>query len=83
MHWIYPSIGGALYAFGMGSVGEVAFTLLVDSYRDVSVNVPIPQTKGDANAYTVIARCRIFHRGSVFQKRFEHGYAVCYGSLVD
>ncbi|KAJ4348594.1 uncharacterized protein N0V89_009972 [Didymosphaeria variabile] len=35
MHWILPSIGGAFFAFGMGSIGEIAFTLLVDSYRDI------------------------------------------------
>ncbi|KAL5386786.1 hypothetical protein PMIN02_008377 [Paraphaeosphaeria minitans] len=35
MHWIFPSIGGACYAFGMGSIGEIAFTVLVDSYRDL------------------------------------------------
>ncbi|OAG11203.1 major facilitator superfamily transporter [Paraphaeosphaeria sporulosa] len=35
MHWIFPSIGGAFYAFGMGSIGEIAFTVLLDSYRDL------------------------------------------------
>lgn len=41
MHWIFPSIGGAFYAFGMGSIGEIAFTVLVDSYRDVSLDSEI------------------------------------------
>ncbi|KAK6200852.1 hypothetical protein LQW54_009435 [Pestalotiopsis sp. IQ-011] len=39
MHWIYPSIGGALFAFGFGSTGTVAFTLLIDSYRELTAEV--------------------------------------------
>lgn len=35
MHWIYPSIGGAMFAFGLGSYGDIAFTFVIDSYRDV------------------------------------------------
>jgi len=36
MHWIYPSVGGALFAFGLGSIGDASFTLIIDSYREVS-----------------------------------------------
>ncbi|KAF3008207.1 hypothetical protein E8E14_008886 [Neopestalotiopsis sp. 37M] len=39
MHWIYPSIGGALFAFGFGSTGAIAFTLLIDTYRDLTAEV--------------------------------------------
>lgn len=35
MHWIYPSIGGAFFAFGLGAMGEITFTLVIDSYREV------------------------------------------------
>ncbi|KAK6850987.1 hypothetical protein PG987_000621 [Apiospora arundinis] len=35
MHWIYPSIGGAFFAFGLGSYGDIAFTLVIDTYRDL------------------------------------------------
>lgn len=35
MHWIYPSIGGALFGFGLGSISDAALTLVIDSYRDV------------------------------------------------
>lgn len=35
MHWIYPSIGGAMFAFGLGSYGDIAFTFVIDTYRDV------------------------------------------------
>ncbi|KAG8169488.1 hypothetical protein KVR01_000233 [Diaporthe batatas] len=27
MHWIYPSIGGGLFAFGLGAIGDAALTL--------------------------------------------------------
>jgi hypothetical protein len=36
MHWIWPSIGGALFGFGLGSISDAALTLVIDSYRDVS-----------------------------------------------
>lgn len=35
MHWIYPSIGGAMFAFGLGAYGDIAFTFVIDTYRDV------------------------------------------------
>ncbi|KAM0276604.1 hypothetical protein ACHAQH_006561 [Verticillium albo-atrum] len=36
MHWIYPSIGGAFFAFGLGSNGGIAFTLIIDTYRELT-----------------------------------------------
>ncbi|KAI1874387.1 hypothetical protein JX265_004595 [Neoarthrinium moseri] len=36
LHWILPSIGGALFAFGLGSTGEIAFTMLIDSYTKLT-----------------------------------------------
>ncbi|KAL0934650.1 major facilitator superfamily transporter [Colletotrichum truncatum] len=36
MHWIYPSIGGALFAFGLGANGDITFTLLIDTYRELT-----------------------------------------------
>lgn len=35
MHWIYPSVGGAFFAFGLGAMGEITFTLVIDTYREV------------------------------------------------
>lgn len=35
MHWIYPSIGGALYGFGMTALGDISFTLVIDTYYEV------------------------------------------------
>lgn len=35
MHWILPSVGGALFAFGMGAMGDITFTFTVDTYREV------------------------------------------------
>ncbi|KAF6803184.1 major facilitator superfamily transporter [Colletotrichum musicola] len=39
MHWIYPSIGGALFAFGLGANGDITFTLLIDTYRELTAEV--------------------------------------------
>ncbi|OOF91810.1 hypothetical protein ASPCADRAFT_399706 [Aspergillus carbonarius ITEM 5010] len=36
MHWIWPSIGGALFGFGLGSISDAALTLVIDSYRDIT-----------------------------------------------
>ncbi|KAJ5480752.1 hypothetical protein N7539_006646, partial [Penicillium diatomitis] len=36
MHWIYPSVGGALFAFGLGSIGDATLTLVIDSYREIT-----------------------------------------------
>ncbi|KAJ5090617.1 MFS general substrate transporter [Penicillium argentinense] len=36
MHWIYPSVAGALFGFGLGSIGDAALTLVIDSYRDIT-----------------------------------------------
>lgn len=35
MHWIYPSVGGALFGFGLGSIGDASLTLVIDSYHNV------------------------------------------------
>ncbi|KAH7401389.1 major facilitator superfamily domain-containing protein [Pyrenochaeta sp. MPI-SDFR-AT-0127] len=36
MHWIFPSIGGALFGFGLGAIGDAALTLVIDSYRPLT-----------------------------------------------
>lgn len=36
MHWIYPSIGAALFGFGMAGSSDAILTYVIDSYRDVS-----------------------------------------------
>ncbi|QGA18659.1 hypothetical protein EYB26_006344 [Talaromyces marneffei] len=36
MHWIYPSIGGAFFGFGLGCIGDVSLTLVIDSYRNLT-----------------------------------------------
>ncbi|KAH0436662.1 major facilitator superfamily transporter [Colletotrichum camelliae] len=33
MHWVYPSIGGALFAFGLSSMMDVSFTIVIDTYK--------------------------------------------------
>ncbi|GKT91287.1 major facilitator superfamily transporter [Colletotrichum tofieldiae] len=36
MHWIYPSIGGACFAFGSGSMMDVSFTVVIDTYKEIT-----------------------------------------------
>ncbi|KAH7137426.1 major facilitator superfamily domain-containing protein [Dactylonectria estremocensis] len=36
MHWIYPSLGGGIFGFGMGSISDIALCLLMDSYQTVT-----------------------------------------------
>ncbi|KAJ0295373.1 hypothetical protein COL516b_012637 [Colletotrichum fioriniae] len=36
MHWICPSIGGACFAFGMSSMMDISFTIIIDTYKAVS-----------------------------------------------
>ena len=35
MHWIYPSIGGALFGFGFSAIGDICFTMVIDTYYEV------------------------------------------------
>ncbi|ETS87665.1 hypothetical protein PFICI_01493 [Pestalotiopsis fici W106-1] len=35
MHWIYPSIGCALFGFGMGATGDICFTMILDAYPEL------------------------------------------------
>jgi MFS family permease len=35
MHWVFPAVAGGLFAFGLGSIGDASFTLVIDSYREV------------------------------------------------
>ena len=37
MHWIYPSVGGAFFGFGLGAISDEALTLVIDCYAGVSV----------------------------------------------
>ncbi|KAF9886871.1 hypothetical protein FE257_010994 [Aspergillus nanangensis] len=36
MHWIFPSVGGALFGFGLGSISDACLTLVIDSYVEVT-----------------------------------------------
>ncbi|RSL66446.1 hypothetical protein CEP53_003343 [Fusarium sp. AF-6] len=36
LHWIYPSIGGALFAFGVGSIMDVSCTIVMDTYQSMT-----------------------------------------------
>ncbi|KAJ4110285.1 hypothetical protein NW768_012045 [Fusarium equiseti] len=34
-HWVFTCIGSSIYAFGMGSVFDVSFTMVIDAYKEV------------------------------------------------
>ncbi|OQD70557.1 hypothetical protein PENDEC_c022G05018 [Penicillium decumbens] len=36
MHWVYPSIAGVMFGFGLGSVSDAVLTLVIDIYRDIT-----------------------------------------------
>ncbi|CCF35681.1 hypothetical protein CH063_07412 [Colletotrichum higginsianum] len=38
MHWIYPSIGSAMYAFSMGAIMDISFTVVIDTYTDITAD---------------------------------------------
>lgn len=46
MHWIYPSVGGALFGFGLGSIGDAVLTLVIDSYPEVNLFSSFPFLSG-------------------------------------
>ncbi|KAI0177118.1 major facilitator superfamily domain-containing protein [Pestalotiopsis sp. NC0098] len=35
LHWIYPSIGCALFGFGLGASGDICFTMILDAYPEL------------------------------------------------
>lgn len=36
LHWIWPTIGTGIFAFGLGSISDAALTLVIDSYREIT-----------------------------------------------
>lgn len=36
MHWIYPSVGSAIFGFGLGGLSDVALCVTIDSYEAAS-----------------------------------------------
>ncbi|UNI16979.1 hypothetical protein JDV02_003361 [Purpureocillium takamizusanense] len=36
LHWVCPSIGAAMFAFGMGSIMDVACTVVIDTYQNAT-----------------------------------------------
>ncbi|KAG4253732.1 hypothetical protein FPRO03_07692 [Fusarium proliferatum] len=36
MHWIYPSIGSAIFGFGLGGLSDVALCVTIDSYQAIT-----------------------------------------------
>lgn len=38
MHWIWPTVGGAFFGFGLGAVADSALTLVIDAYREITGN---------------------------------------------
>ncbi|QUC16857.1 uncharacterized protein UV8b_01098 [Ustilaginoidea virens] len=36
LHWIWPSVGGGLLGFGLGSITDACLTWVMDSYVDIT-----------------------------------------------
>ncbi|KAH6954249.1 major facilitator superfamily domain-containing protein [Fusarium avenaceum] len=36
MHWIYPSVGSAIFGFGLGGLSDVALCVTIDSYEAIT-----------------------------------------------
>ncbi|CAG8039809.1 unnamed protein product [Penicillium olsonii] len=36
LHWIWPTIAGAFFGFGLGSISDAVLVLVMDSYRDIT-----------------------------------------------
>ncbi|KAF9890351.1 hypothetical protein FE257_006017 [Aspergillus nanangensis] len=36
LHWIYPSVGGGIFGFGVGTICDITLALVIDSYREVT-----------------------------------------------
>lgn len=36
MHWIWPSVAGAFFGFGLGAIGDASLTLVIDAYREIT-----------------------------------------------
>ncbi|CEI67739.1 unnamed protein product [Fusarium venenatum] len=43
-HWIYPSIGGALFGFGMASMIDISCTIIIDIYQNLTAEAFISVT---------------------------------------
>ncbi|KAK0392282.1 hypothetical protein NLU13_1778 [Sarocladium strictum] len=35
-HWIFPNIGGGMFTFAMGSIIDMSFTLIIDTYTEAT-----------------------------------------------
>ena len=84
MHWIWPSIGGALFGFGLGSISDAALTLVIDSYRDVRLS--LLSTTSFPNIVLITLQ-RIDHRRRIHRRRIppqcnQHRHSLCNQSLA-
>ncbi|KAF5568688.1 hypothetical protein FNAPI_61 [Fusarium napiforme] len=43
-HWIYPSIGGAMFGFGMASMIDISCTIIIDIYQSLTAEAFISVT---------------------------------------
>ncbi|KAF5713162.1 hypothetical protein FGLOB1_4135 [Fusarium globosum] len=43
-HWIYPSIGGAMFGFGMASMIDISCTIIIDIYQTLTAEAFISVT---------------------------------------
>lgn len=58
MHYVYPSIGGAMFSFGVGSVCDISLTMVLDALPHVSLHFPFyvrSQLLGLPSGLTIMA----------------------------
>ncbi|KAF8852516.1 MFS general substrate transporter [Acephala macrosclerotiorum] len=80
MHWILPSIGTVLFGFGVGSIGDTALTLVIDSYKDI-------EAQGLQNMYIVdgvlcLLVCLLYIPLMIWGKHFRKKAAGKYKEFV-
>lgn len=82
MHWIYPSVGGALFGFGLGSIGDASLTLVIDSYRDVkTAPFVFVQISGERRLTLILDYWRCFYSHCIPPKCLQHWHSFCYHTL--
>ena len=81
MHWIYPAVGGGLFAFGLGAFGDVVLTQVIDSYREVC-SIRYTTRLGDRSLTVATDHWRSIHCHRVHAQPLLHLGAVRYYTLA-
>lgn len=76
MHWIFPSIAGGLFGFGLGAFGDTVLTYVIDSNRLVSfvdLNLVLYETNDFRSPVKHSLALRLYETSlALLLDRFEH-----------